>query len=152
MSGSPGDKKPEPSGRVRHDPGGRAVWEWAIDSGRQALDSTSRLLQRLDLSGLRLMSEDDKSWEKKAGEVDAPGTAPGTRQPDPPPEARLSVGGASGSDPAGGKGFNPYDSRTPTGRGAARPAAPAKPAGPRITQPVRPAPKPGLFAKIFGKR
>jgi len=29
---------------VKHDAGGRAIWEWAAETGRNALDSTSRLL------------------------------------------------------------------------------------------------------------
>jgi hypothetical protein len=44
-----GDKKPPKVGRVRHDASGRAIWEWAADTGKHAIDSTSRLLKRLDL-------------------------------------------------------------------------------------------------------
>ena len=149
MSGPDKDKRPARSGQVRHDPGGRAIWEWAIESGRHAIDSTSRLLQKLDLSSLRLISDDEKAWEKKPKSQGDTTVAGKTRQPEPPAQApKLSIGGEAEPDPLGGKGFNPYDSRTPTGRGVARPAP--KPPRPRITQPVRPAPKPGLFARLFG--
>lgn len=151
MSGSPGDKKPKPTGRVRHDPGGRAVWEWAIESGRHAIDSTSRLLQKLDLSSLRLISDDEKAWEKKPGSPEDSTVAGKTRQPAAaPPEPKLTFGGEPEVDPlGGGKGFNPYDSRKPVGRAVPRPAS--KPPRPRITQPVRPAPKPGFLARLFGR-
>lgn len=148
MAGSPSDKKPRPTGRVRHDSGGRAIWEWAIESGRHAIDSTSRLLQKLDLSGLRLMSDDEKAWEQKPRSLDDSSATGKTRQPAPPPEPKLSFGDEPEPDPLGGKGFNPYDNRKPV-RGATRPAP--KPPRPRITQPVRPAPKPGLLARLFGR-
>lgn len=136
------------SGRVRHDPGGRAIWEWAVDSGRQAVDSTSRLLKKLELTGLTLMGEDTKPWEKKLpeGSPDPRTTRPGTTGstpellPEPDPLANK------------GKGFNPYDTRTPVGRGAPVPKkpAPGKPVASRVTQP--PARKRGLFARLFGRR
>ena len=62
--------KPGPAGRVKHDASGRAVWEWAVDTGRHALDSTSRLLKRLELPGLSL--EDEAGKKKQEGkEADA---------------------------------------------------------------------------------
>ena len=60
--------KPSPAGRVKHDAGGRAIWEWAAETGRNALDSTSRLLKRLDLPGLSIV-DDEK--EKKQAEEEA---------------------------------------------------------------------------------
>lgn len=145
MSGQDSDSKPKRSGRVRHEPGGKAVWEWAIESGRHAIDSTSRLLKKLDLSSLRLVGDDEKAWEKKGLEL-PPDDAPSGRSDPPPP----TFGAAPEKDPAAGRGFNPYDTRTPTGRGVSRPR-PAGPPKPRITQPVRPAKKPGFFARLFGR-
>ena len=49
------------------------------------------------------------------------------------------------------RAFNPYDSRT-VARRATAPGKPKPPAKPRITQPVRPAKKPGFFARLFGKK
>src|SRR5688500_13686549 len=52
-----GDDHSAPAGRVSRDAQGNAVWEWATSAGRQALDSTSRLLRRLDVPGLKLLDE-----------------------------------------------------------------------------------------------
>lgn len=140
------DSRDKPrSGRVRHDSGGRAIWEWARESGRYAIDSTSRLLKKLELTGITLMGDDARPWEKKPGA--APGADPqhpggsGTSlelPPDPGPEGPRS------------QGFNPYDTRTPVGRGATPPRKPAAPPRPRVTQP--PARKRGFFARLFDRR
>ena len=136
MPNNPDDKK-NPVGRVRHEAGGRAIWEWAVDTGRHALDSTSRLLKRLDLPGLSLLDEEaekrKQAEEEQAGK-DVP-TFGGQREADPMGDARRS--------------FNPYDNRAPPKRGAA-----SKPAGkpaPRITQPA-PKPRGGFFSRLFGKK
>ncbi len=39
-------------GRVTHDARGNAVWRWAVNLGSQALESTSRLLKRLEVPEL----------------------------------------------------------------------------------------------------
>lgn len=145
MSGQDSDSKPQRPGRIRHEPGGKAVWEWAIESGRHALDSTSRLLQKLDISSLRLMGDDEKAWEKKNAQlppdaVSRDGSAPAK-----------TLGIEAEKDPAASRGFNPYDTRTPTGRGMNRSPKPATPPKPRLTQPVRPAKKPGFIARLFGR-
>lgn len=60
-------QKPPDSGRVVHDARGNAVWDFAIATGVFALESTSRLLQRLESSNLsidespKISVEDDKS-------------------------------------------------------------------------------------------
>jgi hypothetical protein len=140
MSASDKKDPPKPSGRVRHDSGGRAIWEWAVESGRHAIDSTSAMLKKLDLSGLRLV-EDRKKGDEDSGEADLAVDEPGREVP--------TFGGERESDPLRGKrGFNPYDNRTAAQRKPARPQAPPKP---RITQPVRPEKPPGLMARLFGK-
>jgi hypothetical protein len=148
VSGPDKDKPPVRTGQVRHDAGGRAIWEWAIESGKHALDSTSRLLKKLDITSLRVLGEDEKPWKK-----DEP-AAPDPAQQEPQAGKRPvpTFGGPREDDPLGNqrKSFNPYDSRTPTGRGAMAPAKPATPPRPRITQPARPAKKPGLLGRLFG--
>jgi hypothetical protein len=140
MSASGKDDPPKPSGRVRHDSGGRAVWEWAVDSGRHAVDSTSALLKKLELSGLRLMDDKEKEAAKEA-EEEVPLGDPDTEIP--------TFGGDRETDPHRGKrGFNPYNSRLAAERKTGKPTPPPKP---RITQPVRPAKKPGFFARLFGR-
>lgn len=70
-----------PSGRVRHDERGVAVWDWAVASGEFAMLSTTRALKKLEVSELKI--EDHQS-----------------------PELKLEV---SGRDKAGG--FDPYNQR-----------------------------------------
>jgi len=41
-----------PSGRVAHDSRGNAVWNWAAEAGALALESTSRLLKKLEVPEL----------------------------------------------------------------------------------------------------
>ena len=136
MSAPDKDDPAKPSGRVRHESGGRAVWEWAVESGKHAIDSTSALLKKLDLSGLRLMEDKKKEADETELQVDEPDRNVPT------------FGGEREVDPLRGKaGFNPYDNRLAAKRKAGKPQPPP---APRITQPVRPA-KPGLLARLFGK-
>jgi hypothetical protein len=159
---SPKDK-PTPAGHVKHDAGGRAIWEWAVETGRNALDSTSRLLQRLDLPGLSIV--DDEKEKKKAeeetqraereagftpyGEVDPrPGARPS--QSGQPARQVPTFGGPVEKDPLANarRSFNPYDKTMPA-RGA---PAERKPSSPRITQPPKPAAKPGLLGRLLGRK
>jgi hypothetical protein len=130
------EKDSQPAGRVKHDASGRAIWEWAAETGKHALDSTSRLLKRLDLPGLKLADEPKPQQDEPAEpsqSVQDGKTIPtfgGQREKDPLAQSR--------------KSFNPYDNRTPVKR-----TPPKTPVPPRITQP--PASKPGLLARIFGR-
>ena len=42
------------SGRVVHDERGNAVWDWVKDTARIAIDSTSRLLKKLEVPELKM--------------------------------------------------------------------------------------------------
>lgn len=53
-------------GTVQHDKRGNAVWQWAVDTGKHALDSTSALLRRLDLPGLSIAGEKPQKPEPEA--------------------------------------------------------------------------------------
>jgi len=70
-----------PSGRVRHDERGVAVWDWAVASGEFATLSTTRALKKLEVADLQI--EDHK-----------------------PSALRLET---TGRDKAGG--FDPYNQR-----------------------------------------
>jgi len=65
------DKDKDPAGKplparggLSHDAHGNAVWQWAVDSGRHLIDSTTHLLKRLEVPGLKL-EEDASPQEKK---------------------------------------------------------------------------------------
>ena len=49
-----------PSGRVRHDERGNAVWDWIKDTGRSAIDATSRLLKKLEVPHLEVEDKKDE--------------------------------------------------------------------------------------------
>jgi hypothetical protein len=51
---------PVPSGRVRHDERGNAVWDWLKETGRNAIESTSRLLRKLELPQLKVEDKKDE--------------------------------------------------------------------------------------------
>lgn len=161
MSEPEKDEKPGPAGRVRHDAGGRAVWEWAIESGRHAIDSTSRLLKKLDVGSLRLMGDDEKIWDKKPGAkapaeatLEMPGAQQFQLQQDTP--AAEVFGGPREVDttPAKRQSFNPYDSRTPARSAAPRSTRPSvKPAAARAPAKLNPPPpQPGLLSRLFGRK
>ncbi len=138
------DEAPKPAGRVRHDSTGRAIWEWAADSGRHALESTSLLLKRLELPGLSLADDDKKKEEAEAANAAA---ADSGRNAGAGQNARKS-GNPGEQDPASHsrRSFNPYDTRTPVMRVAPKPKP--KPVA-RVTQPPR---KQGFLARLFGKK
>lgn len=56
-----GDRGSKPSGRVVHDERGNAVWHWVKQTSRIAIESTSRLLRKLEAPELKV--EDTKDQE-----------------------------------------------------------------------------------------
>ena len=149
MSAPDNDKKPRPPGRVRHDATGRAVWEWAVESGRHAIESTSRLLKKLEIAGLSLADE-DREREKNSRAKDS--NPYGEDDPTPPKREVPTFGGRREADPAAQsrRSFDPYDNRAPPKRGAAKPAP--RPTTPRVTQPPREGRKPGLLSRLLGRK
>jgi hypothetical protein len=94
-------KKPGPVQRdgVSHDARGNAVWQWAVDSGRHLIESTSLLLKRLEVPGLKL-EEEASAQEKKAAVT-----------PEMP------------SQPAASAGYDPYGHKRVAPAPRPRPAA-----------------------------
>jgi hypothetical protein len=107
---------------VRHDSRGNAVWQWAVDTGKHAIDSTSRLLKRLEVPGLSL--EDDAATS---------GAKPGADKAAPPAAAGSARGAAK---PERATGYDPYGTRAGAKRPAARPAAVVR--KPAAASPARP--------------
>jgi hypothetical protein len=89
-SPAPSDQFAGKSGRVIHDERGNAVWDWLKETSRIAIDSTSRLLKRLEVPELKV--EDTQ------------------------PNKELSIE----ADRDSGGGYNPYGGSTPGKGGAPR--------------------------------
>jgi hypothetical protein len=104
------EKKPDDNlGGVRHDSRGNAVWQWAVDSGKQALDSTSRLLKRLDVPGLKLEGDTAAKPDRQAG-YNPYGATTGAARPGavPPAAARAAAAKpAAATKPGAGKASAP---------------------------------------------
>jgi hypothetical protein len=49
----------EGSGRVVHDSRGNAIWDWVKETGRICIDSTSAMLKKLEVPGLKMEGEKD---------------------------------------------------------------------------------------------
>jgi hypothetical protein len=129
-----GDTKP---GAVKHDTRGNAVWQWAVDTGKHALDSTSALLRRLELPGLSI--EDDKPAPKPAA----------------PTEAEIEVEKRQGYDPYG-RQKRPASAPATPSPSAARPSElPPRQAASRPLSPPAPAPAPrpsSWWSRLFSHR
>ena len=133
------DKSGKTPGGVRHDSRGNAVWQWAVDSGKQALDSTSKLLKRLEVPGLKLEGD---TTENKQPEAAGQSAGRGAGQ-----SAGQSKSTGTSAKPGREAGYNPYGASRPT---APRPAA-VKPAA--ATKPAAGKPsRPSLWQRLFRKR
>lgn len=102
------DKIKPLGGGVKHDARGNAVWQWATETARHAVASTSQLLRRLDVSSLSLEELKEDNEPPKAARTPL---SPGKTKSKP-----LAVAPRE-------RGFNPYD-----GAAVARAAPPRKPA------------------------
>jgi hypothetical protein len=93
------------AGRIVHDERGNAVWDWLKDTARIAIDSTSRLLRKLEVPDLKI--EDTQSHELRVesdrdigGGYDPYGGAA-------PTSGRASGKSGGGHDHYGGRGSSP---------------------------------------------
>lgn len=152
--GNPPDKPKDPSkddtgeqprrykDGVKHDQRGNAVWQWAAESGRHLMESTSALLKRLEVPGLKL-EEDATGMHKKAG---APPAASGIDKQGQPRGEPLKI-----VEPSRETGYDPYGSKKVTpGRpgGTNKPVAAARPtAAPTPKPAVKPSPGAGGATK-----
>ena len=72
-----------------HDSRGNAVWQWVKDTGRQAIESTSALLKKLEVPELKVRDSKDDELRleddvDEGGGYDPYGTRIGTRKPPTP--------------------------------------------------------------------
>jgi hypothetical protein len=114
------DKTKPLGGGVKHDARGNAVWQWASETARLAVASTSQLLRRLDVSSLSLEElQEDQHSPKTPKTPKSPSALKSQAKPSPTRPAKpgqpLAVAPRE-------RGFNPYD-----GAAIARTAAPKKP-------------------------
>lgn len=102
--------KGKAAGRVIHDERGNAVWDWVKDTTRIAIDSTTRLLKRLEVPELKV--EDTQEQELR---IESDRDSGGGYDP-------YGGSGATSSRPAGdssnrghdGRGERPGSSKGPT--------------------------------------
>jgi len=101
---APKDEFDGKSGRIVHDERGNAVWDWIKETSRIAIDSTSRLLKRLEVPELKM--EDTQKNNELSVESDR--DAGGGYNP--------YGGSTSGSKTPFSRGGGSTDSREPTSR------------------------------------
>ena len=97
------------TGHVVHDERGNAVWDWLKDTTRIAIESTSRLLKRLEVPELQVEEEPEEELRIESERDPGGGYDPYQRI-----TPRQGGGGAGG-----GGGYDPYQKagmRKPSGR------------------------------------
>lgn len=97
------------AGRVVHDSRGNAVWDWVAETGRILIDSTSRLLRRLETPELKVEEPPDHELRLESDRDAGGGYDPYGRTP-----AKKGSGAGRAINPAGnspqgsGGGYDPY--------------------------------------------
>ncbi|HEY3784600.1 MAG TPA: hypothetical protein VGL55_04920 [Steroidobacteraceae bacterium] len=74
-----------PSGRVVHDERGNAVWDWLKHTSRIAIESTSRLLRKLEAPELKVEEEKDQELRLESDRDKGGGYDPYNQSRSPPP-------------------------------------------------------------------
>ena len=92
------------SGRIVHDERGNAIWDWVKETSRIAIDSTSRLLKRLEVPELKVEDTQDNPLGLEERRDPGGGYDPyGTSAPNKSFSGK-SVGGQGFSGPGRGSG------------------------------------------------
>jgi hypothetical protein len=136
------------SGQVKHDDRGNAVWHWAADTARTAINSTSQLLRKLDVSSLSLESESKDREEPDLPQTPTSSSAASSEsakalqiEETTPTKARPKAG--TSKIDTRGRGFNPYSTNAGTGKRAAA-------AAPEVTRrPAAPAPRRSWWQRLL---
>jgi hypothetical protein len=112
------------AGRVVHDARGNAVWDWVKDTTRIAIDSTSRLLKKLEVPELKM--EDTQKNElsiesdRDAGGGYDPYGSSSNKGPARRDGSNASRNSSYGSSGGSGKASNPGGGYDPYGKGVTR--------------------------------
>jgi hypothetical protein len=87
---TPSPSRGQASGKVVHDARGNAVWDWVKQTSRAAMDSTSRLLKKLEAPELKIENTQDEELrimpEGKAAGYDPYEQAKKSDRPQPKPD------------------------------------------------------------------
>jgi hypothetical protein len=99
---APNDEFAGKSGRIVHDERGNAVWDWIKETSRVAIDSTSRLLKRLEVPELKMEDTQQNNELNLESDRDAGGGY--NPYGDSPSGGKTSLGrrGAGGESRSGG--------------------------------------------------
>ena len=76
------------SGRVVHDDRGNAVWDWLKETGRFCVESTSAMLKRLDVPGLKMEGEKETDLRLEEEDSDPGGGYDPYNQKKPVPKSK----------------------------------------------------------------
>ena len=112
------DPSPGRSGRVVHDERGNAVWDWLKDTGRMAIDSTSRLLKRLEVPELKVEDTQDNPLSIESDRDSGGGYDPYGGSASNKGRSGRSIGqGGSGGSGRGTSGHGSSSAKRDTGGG-----------------------------------
>jgi|SRR6185437_14173332 len=85
----PAGAKEGSRGRVVHDARGTAVWDWLKETGRIAIESTSRLLRKLEIPELKVEDKKDEELRLESDRDPGGGYDPYNQgKPSPPGRGR----------------------------------------------------------------
>ena len=116
-------KKPQASrDGLQRDTQGNSAWRWAVESGKHLIESTSLLLKRLEVPGLKL-EEDAEPHDKK-----------------------IDVSSGKPTESPVSAGYDPYGHKRVSATPVARPA-PKRPAATRPA--VTPRPRRSWWRRLF---
>lgn len=74
----------DPAGRIVHDERGNAVWDWLKNTSRICIESTSRLLRKLESSDLKVEGEKDEELRLESDRDTGGGYDPYNQSRSPP--------------------------------------------------------------------
>jgi hypothetical protein len=117
------------AGRVVHDERGNAVWDWLKDTARIAVDSTSRLLRRLEVPELKIEDTHEQEFRAEADRdcgggydpygvsIPTPGRtsgAQGSGRSDGSRGSATNAGATGGNTKNTGRSYDPHGGSSPT--------------------------------------